>query len=112
MKGFKIAVVLFILWGFAGSVFSQTASSTPTHKTKNPGHHQIHQRVRQAIRKIQSDEKSGKITSAQAQALRTKLKGVHDQQKTFYQQNGGKDLTASQSQQLNQSLDGIAASHQ
>jgi len=110
MKALKITVMLFILLGFAGSAFTQTVSSS-THKLKNPAHHKVHQRIRQEIRHIQMDEKSGKITAAQAQALKAKLKGVHDQQKSFYQQNHGGDLTATQSQQLNQSLDGIAASH-
>lgn len=111
MKALKIILMLFILMGFAGSAFPQTVSSTPTHKLKNPGHHKVHQRLRQEIRHIQMDQKSGKITAAQAQALKAKLKGVHDQQKGFYQQNHGGDLTTSQSQQLNQSLDGISASH-
>jgi hypothetical protein len=110
MKALKI-MMLFILMGFAGSAFSQTVSSTPTHKLKNPAHHAVHQRIRQEIRHIQMDERSGKITAAQAQALKAKLKGVHDQQKNFYQQNKGGDLTTTQAQQLNQLLDGIAASH-
>ena len=111
MKSLKMVLALWALLGLTSFASAQTVSATPPYKGKNPAHHAVHQKLRQEIRRIQMDEKSGKITAARAQALKAKIKGVNDQQKAFYRQNNGADLTASQTQQLNQSLDGIAASH-
>src|SRR5579872_3504782 len=97
---FSVAVLIL----FVGATsLSQAQSSTQTN-TKNPNAHEVHKNLRKQMRQIQQDLKSGKITESEAKTRRENLRSVHQQEKQFRQQNGGKDLTTSQSNQLKASL--------
>lgn len=89
---------LFVLFvGAAGLGLAQT-------NTKNTNAHEVHKKLRDQIRQIQKDLKAGKITEAEAKTRRENLRSVHQQEVQFRHQNGGKDLTAAQSNQLKASL--------
>ena len=102
MKKLMIGLVLTIFVGVTGLALSQ--STTPPN-TKNPNAHALHKKLRQQMKQIQADLKSGKITEAQAKTQRENLMAVHQQEMMLKKQNGSHELTDSQAKQLNSSLD-------
>ena len=97
MKRLLGLVILILFAGATGLGLAQT-------NTKNPNAHEVHKKLRDQIRQIQKDLKAGKITEAEAKSRRENLRSVHQQEVQFRHQNGGKDLTAAQSNQLKASL--------
>ena len=93
-----LALILFVV---------MTSLASAQTNTKNPNAHEVHKNLRKQMRQIQQDLKSGKITESEAKARREKIRSVHQQDKQFRHQNGGKDLTAAQSNQLKSSLGGV-----
>jgi hypothetical protein len=102
MKRFLILAVSILFLGITNLVLAQSNTSP---NTKNPNAHEVHKKLRDQIRQIQQDLKSGKITESEAKTRRENLRSVHEEEKQFRHQNGGKDLTASQANQLKASLD-------
>ncbi len=64
----------------------------------------VNAQVRAQMRQIQKDLKTGKITKEQAKAAWENLKAIRQQEKEFFHQNGQKEITADQKNQLNQIL--------
>lgn len=66
---------------------------------------EVNARLKQQLEQIQKDFHAGKLTQAQANAARTKVKAIRQQELQFFKTNGNKTLTAAQENQLNASLD-------
>ena len=60
--------------------------------------------MRESMREITKDYKTGKLTKAQAQIAWKKVKLIRIQEYKFFKQNGNKQLSSTQLTQLNQSL--------
>jgi hypothetical protein len=65
----------------------------------------VNVRLRQQMRQVRKDLKAGKITKDQAKAAWEKFKGIRVQELQFFKQNGQKEITADQKNQLNAILD-------
>lgn len=94
----------------AGST-TQNVSTGPTlnsaPKTAAPGSNaqSVNARVMAQKKQIKKDLKSGKMTRAQAQAAWDSLKTIKKQELEFMRQNGQKEITDDQKNQLNTQLD-------
>jgi polyhydroxyalkanoate synthesis regulator phasin len=86
-----------------GIALAQDATTAP--KLVHPRIHEVHKRMKMQLARIDAGVKSGKLTTEQAQALRSQLKAVQAQMDADYQANGNKVLTEDQKAQLNQMLD-------
>jgi hypothetical protein len=71
----------------------------------NSNVHSVNVRLRQQMRQVRKDLKAGKITKDQAKAAWEKFKGIRVQELQFFKQNGQKEITADQKNQLNAILD-------
>jgi len=67
-------------------------------------------RLRQQNIQIQRDEKAGKLTKAQAKALKAQVEAIRQQEITDLKQNGTKTLTDTQVGQLNGQLNTLSKS--
>jgi ribosome recycling factor len=67
-------------------------------------------RLRQQNIQIQRDEKAGKLTKAQAKALKSQVEAIRQQEIADLKQNGTKTLTDEQVNQLNQQLNTLSKS--
>ena len=67
-------------------------------------------RLRQQNIQIQRDQKAGKLTAAQAKALKAQVEAIRQQEIADLKQNGTKTLTDSQISQLNQQLNTLSKS--
>ena len=67
-------------------------------------------RLRQQNIQIQRDEKVGKLTKAQAKALKAQVEAIRQQEITDLKQNGTKTLTDTQVGQLNGQLNTLSKS--
>jgi hypothetical protein len=103
-KYFSLSVIFL----FCGSINMTSALTNVSTNTKNPNAHAVHKHLRQQMKQIQVDLKTGKITEAQAKAKRDQLRTVHQQAVDLKRQNGGNDLTENQKTQLNSSMDKTA----
>jgi hypothetical protein len=56
--------------------------------------------LRQQMRQVQKDRKSGKLTEAQAKAAWENLKSIRLQELEYFKQNGQKEVTSEQKSQL------------
>jgi len=111
----KIGIVFIIcVWGM-GTTARAGAQTQPhfdgskagTGRTAHPTHSNIRSvnvQLKQQMRQLQNDEKSGKLTQAQARIVWEKLKNIRRKELEFFRQNGQKELTADQKTQLNQVL--------
>ena len=66
--------------------------------------HAVNAKLRLQMRQIHKDVKSGKLAAGQAKAQFEKLKSVRRQELEFFRQNGQKEITADQRNQLEQNL--------
>lgn len=67
-------------------------------------------RLRQQNIQIQRDEKAGKLTKAQAKALKAQVEAIRQQEISDLKQNGTKTLTDAQVAQLNEQLNTLSKS--
>jgi len=67
-------------------------------------------RLRQQNIQIQRDEKTGKLTKAQAKALKARVEAIRQQEIADLKQNDTKTLTDSQIATLNQQLNTLSKS--
>jgi hypothetical protein len=98
VKKLQVIAVSILFMGTMNLALAQT-------NTKNPNAHVVHKHLRQQMKQIQADLKTGKITEAQAKAKRDQLRTVHQQAVDLKHQNGGNDLTENQKTRLNSSMD-------
>ncbi len=98
------ASLLFI--GATGLAFAaETTAPAPKPVIHHPRIHEVHDRMKDQEARIKEGLKSGKLTPAQAKALRDVLKSVQAQMEADYKTNGKRELTDDQKKQLNQMLD-------
>jgi hypothetical protein len=102
MKKLLMRLVLILFLGATNLVLAQSTSPS---NTKNPKAHALHKRLRQKMRQVQADLKSGKITQTQANSKRENLMAVHQEEMQLKKQNGSHELTDDQAQHLNSELD-------
>jgi ribosome recycling factor len=67
-------------------------------------------RLRQQNIQVQRDEKAGKLTKAQAKALKAQVEAIRKAEIADLKQNGTKTLTDDQVNQLNQQLNTLSKS--
>src|SRR5258708_38904529 len=110
MKNLTIGAIFFIC--VVGSAFSQNdiaahgSSAKKPIKTFNGSNlHAINALLGKQIRQIQKDRRRGKITSEQAKDLMEKLKSIRQQELILFKQNGRKEITEVQKNQLEEILD-------
>ncbi len=83
---------------------TRIGSPNPQDVTKLPRLQEFLKQFKDRMKQLGSDLKSGKITRDQAHAEQKALSAIHRQAFQFYQDNGKKDLTLSQKEQVEQSL--------
>ena len=94
-----------------------TAQPTPIIHAGGPGNtmagglgqnsniHSVNVRLKQQMRQVRKDLKAGKLTKDQAKAAFAKFKSIRQQELQFFRQNGKKEITSDQKNQLNAALD-------
>jgi hypothetical protein len=115
MKNFYVVLISMLCLFSTGFALAQTIPSTgpranhlgsgvkaiPTpHSPRNPNLKGVDKHLAQHMQKVHADLKAGRITKAQANAERDKVKAAHKQGLGFYKANGKKDLTDSQAMQV------------
>jgi len=86
-----------------GAVNSPNPAETHA-SVQNSNMHWVNSQIRNKMRNLHKDLKSGKINKDQAKVERDKLKAIRKQELEFFRQNGQKEITADQKNQLSQSL--------
>lgn len=84
-------------------VLASSAYAKEEFKEKHPRRAEVNKRVRKEDKRIDTAEKDGKLTPAQAQKLRGEVAGVKAQEQAEVKANGGY-LTKGEQKQLNQEL--------
>jgi hypothetical protein len=101
MKKLALAVVSVVLVG-VGSL--NAATPTPT-KGGTPAVQNVNERMKEQMRQTQKDLKAGKLTAAQAAAVKKQILAIRQEELSDMKANGEKQLTDSQKAQLNSELD-------
>jgi hypothetical protein len=101
MKKGKIIVgaVLLSVW-IVGPLFGQNKTGSPI----NPNLHEISMGIRNQMRQIRKDSRSGKLIPAQAKAALANLKSIRQMELQYFHQNGGKEISLQQKDQLEKML--------
>ena len=111
MKAFGFLAVSLFLTGITGLAQAQTAVPTPT---VAPGSAvtkgQIIARIKAQEARINADSKVGKLTATQTSTLMAALQTIRDKKNDDYAENGNKELTSDQANELNQMLNNSEAS--
>ena len=109
-----VAIALsLLLAGAAGLSFAQDAppagsapgAQPPVKAGKHPRIREIRGRLMEQMKRIRQGVRSKELTRDQARDLRSKVLAVRGQMKADIRQNGKRELTQEQFQQLNQRLD-------
>lgn len=115
----KVICFSILLMGMASLTFAQTKTPVVGHGTTGFSSqssvaitptHTFNVQLRKSINEINKDTKSGKLTKAQALAVRGQIKTIRIQELQFFKDNGNKQLTSAQLTQLNQSLTALSSS--
>ena len=101
-KGLVVALVWILSQGLSFGAGIIVSTKSPMDK--------LSIRLRQQNIQIQRDEKAGKLTKAQAKALRAQVEAIRKAEIADLKQNGTKTLTDSQIVSLNQQLNGLSKS--
>ena len=123
MKLLVIFTTFFYLT-VAGLVFAQNKPSAPPVLPQRPSPlirqdqargvgsnvHSLNLILRQQMRQVQKDRKSGKLTKAQTEAAWEKMKFIRQQELQYFKQNGEREITANQKNQLTTTLNQNAGS--
>jgi hypothetical protein len=83
------------------------AEHYPDHMKEHPRQDEVNHRLDRELKRIDRQEKSGKITAAQAEKMRSQIKGVYKQEQADKQINGGDHITKGQQGQLNKEENGL-----
>ena len=83
---------------------NQRSFSTASSQSSNT--HAVSLLLRKQMRRVQLDRKSGKLSAAQAQAMKEKLRTIRQKELGFFRQNGKKQITDDQKNQLITQLNG------
>ena len=110
MNRFIVAVFLGVLMSMAGLSFADTTVKSTNPSFANSNIHKLGMRFRQAMELVQKDQKSGKITPAQAKTLRAQIGTIRKAEIADMKTNGTKTLTDTQATQLNGKLDQLQPS--
>ena len=113
-----ITGILFLLIGLLNPIWAQTKTVTPIRQTaqatargngiSTPTHF-FNLHLLDTFNVIARNQKSGKLTQGQAQALRIKVKAIRIQEFQFMKSNGNKQLTTDQISQLNQQVNELVS---
>jgi len=116
MKRFFSFKALVFLAGMTGLALAQNkpmvASPTPLLpsssrgkiSTTSPNAHSVNLQVRAQMQQIQKDLKSGKLTKDQAKSAFSNLKAMRQQEIKYFHQNGQKEITPDQKNQMEKTL--------
>jgi len=110
MNRFIVAIVFGFFVSVSGLSFADTAAKGPNPSFANSNIHKLGMRFRQAMEQVQRDQKSGKLTPAQAKALRAQIGTIRKAEIADMKTNGNKTLTDTQATQLNGQLDQLQPS--
>ncbi len=102
MKRFEIILFLAMIQGVAFGAGVSTSTKSPMDK--------LSIRLRQQNIQIQWEEKAGKLTKAQAKALKAQVEAIRQKEIADLKQNGTKTLTDAQIASLNQQLNTLSKS--
>jgi hypothetical protein len=115
MRYKRIFAVVVLLVCLGGQTWAQSkpatgipAKATPVVHSPAISHgsgassniHSVNIILRQQMRQVQKDRKSGKLTEAQAKAAWENLKSIRLQELEYFKQNGQKEVTSEQKSQL------------
>lgn len=110
---------VMILAGTANFALAQTKTPTPGARlshvsyekgTVHSSTHAFNVQLKKTVDEISKGMKTGKLTQAQAQTMMEKVKTIRIQELQFFKENGNKELTSGQINQLNQSLTQLSSS--
>ena len=110
MKRFTKTTVLGVLLFVSGNSFADNPAKGTSPSFANSNIHKLGMRFRQAMEQVQRDQKSGKLTPAQAKALRAQIGTIRKAEIADMKTNGNKTLTDTQATQLNGQLDQLQPS--
>jgi hypothetical protein len=118
MKLKKIVTVLSLVGGLAVVSLSWAAGTATPSMSKAPvvaakpmsPVHLLSQKAWHQMVQVQRDVKAGKLTKAQAEALKGQVKSARQQELAFLKQNGNHQLTNGQFTQVDGQLDTISKS--
>lgn len=108
----RILAVSIVVFSVGMSSLSWAASPlpTPTSPSANNPLHQLGMKFRTDMIQIQKDQKSGKLTQAQANQLREQIKTIHKQELADMKTNGKKEITVDQENTLMSQLEVVEKS--
>jgi hypothetical protein len=109
MKSAVLVVATALFIGSIGLALAQSATPTDGHMSR-PVNNEVSARMMTMMEQIQKDLHAGKLTQAQATALKAKVLTVRQQELQDFKTNGHKYLTADQKTELGQALDAIQPS--
>ncbi len=120
---FKIILLAASMVCFGDQVWGQSKPASTTQVTPIVHHlvsnqvsragsniHSVNIVLRQQMRQIQKDRKSGKLTEVQAKAAWENLKSLRRQELEYFKQNGEKEITSEQKSELTSALSQNAGS--
>lgn len=80
------------------------SSSNVNSSVANPNSHSFNLALRKQLRQIQKDRKSGKLSETKAKAAWENLKLVRLKELQYFKQNGQKEITSDQKDELEQEI--------
>ncbi len=80
------------------------SNPAPLSGPNDPNTHVINLEIFKQMRQVRTDLKSGKLSKEQAKTEMVNIKSIRRQELEYFQQNGGKKLTDSQKNQVEQML--------
>jgi hypothetical protein len=106
MKKLKIWAIAFCL------LYPTLGLAVPRHATTPSSNlHTINVQIRKQRIQIHKGLKSGQLTKAQAKSQMTQLKNIRLQENQFFHQNGQKEITLDQKNQLQQELNQVGTAN-
>jgi 1,6-anhydro-N-acetylmuramate kinase len=109
MKKIVIAVVSVGLIGIG--ILNAASTPTPVNAVATvTAVKNVNERMKEQMRQTQKDLKAGKLTTAQATAVKKQILAIRQEELNDMKSNGQKQLTDSQKAELNSELDGTQGS--
>jgi uncharacterized protein involved in exopolysaccharide biosynthesis len=106
----KLLALILILALSQSLAFASPQPTPVNHLVQRSPMDKLSIRLRQQNIQIQRDEKTGKLTKAQAKSLKAQVEAIRQQEITDLKQNGTKTLTDTQITQLNGQLNTLSKS--
>ena len=110
MKRILAVSAIVLLADVYGMSWAANAVPTPVSLSANTPLHQLGMKFRTDMIQIQKDQKSGKLTQAQANQLREQIKTIHKQELADMKTNGKKEITVDQENTLMSQLEVVEKS--